>query len=107
MPSLRVIQAPVMHGYTVSLWVEHEMEMPIADMRAGLVSNGIDVYGQDLEPPNVVGIAGQSGLTVGGIERDRNNHRAAWYWLVADNFRVSAENAIGVARGALIHEARA
>jgi aspartate-semialdehyde dehydrogenase len=107
MPSLRVIQAGVMHGYSISVWVEHAGETPAADLRAGLHSEGIDVFGVNLDPPNVVGVAGQSGMSVGAVENDRNNSRAAWYWIAADNFRVAADNALAVARGALIHEARA
>jgi aspartate-semialdehyde dehydrogenase len=51
-----------------------------------------------MEPPNVVGMAGQSGLAVGGVTPDRNNPQAAWLWIVADNLRLQAENAIAVAQ---------
>jgi hypothetical protein len=32
---------------------------------------------------------------------DRNDARASWFWIVADNFRISADNAVEVAREAL------
>jgi aspartate-semialdehyde dehydrogenase len=43
-------------------------------------------------------MAGEQGVAVGGIKTDRNNARAAWLWVVADNLRLRAENAIAVAR---------
>jgi aspartate-semialdehyde dehydrogenase len=53
------------------------------------------------EPPTNVGIAGQSGLAVGAIAPDHNQPRACWLWMVADNLRLAAENAIAVAQEAL------
>ena len=105
MPSLRVIQAPVMHGHSISVWAELEAQVSAQEVSDALKGTGIDVYAPDVEPPDVVGFAGQSGMAVGAIEADRNNSRAAWFWIVADNFRVAAENAIAVARAHLIKEA--
>ena len=60
-------------------------------------SDLIDVRRSDSEPPNIVGFAGQSGVAVGGITLDRNNTQACWAWMVADNVRLQAENAVKVA----------
>ena len=54
--------------------------------------------GDDLEPPNNVGQAGQGGIAVGAITLDRNDPEACWFWMVADNLRLAAENAVAVAR---------
>ena len=62
-----------------------------------LASPGIDVRGADLEPPNNVGVAGQSGIAVGAISADRNNPNACWLWAATDNFRLMADNALAVA----------
>jgi aspartate-semialdehyde dehydrogenase len=43
-------------------------------------------------------MAGESGIAVGAITADRNNPRAVWFWVVADNIRIMAENAVAVAR---------
>jgi aspartate-semialdehyde dehydrogenase len=96
MPSLRLIQAPVFHGYSLSLWVEFE-ENPGADaVEAALAGEGIEVRRSDLEPPTAVGNAGQNGVAAGAIAMDRNNPQACWCWLVADNLRLAAENAVAV-----------
>ena len=97
MPSLRVIQAPVFHGYSFSAWVEFENGPEVEAIENSLQMDAIDVRGAELEPPNNVGQAGQSGISVGSILPDRNDSDAVWFWFVADNLRVSAENAVAVA----------
>jgi aspartate-semialdehyde dehydrogenase len=95
MPSLRVIQAPVFHGHSFSLWVEFAENPGIAALAAALSDAGIDVRPDD--PPSNANIAGQSGLSAGAITVDSNQPRAAWIWAVADNFRLAAENGVAVA----------
>ena len=41
---------------------------------------------------------GQGGIAVGAIAPDRNRPEAAWFWIVSDNLRVTAENGVAVAR---------
>lgn len=96
MPSLRLIQAPVFHGHSFSIWVEFEERHDAKELARILSDAGLDVRPDD--PPSNAGIAGQSGLSVGAIEEDRNHPRAAWFWVVADNLRLAAENAIAVSR---------
>jgi len=98
MPSLRLIQAPVFHGYSVSAWVEFENNPGIEAIESALVAGPIEVRGAEFEPPTNVGQAGQSGIAVGAITPDRNNPDAVWFWVVTDNLRLSAENAVAVAR---------
>ena len=99
MPSLRLIQAPVFHGYSFSAWVEFESSPGLEAIENGLAFGSIDVRGADFEAPNNVGQAGQSGISVGAIAPDRNNPEAFWFWLVADNLRLAAENAVAAAKG--------
>lgn len=96
MPSLRVIQAPVFHGYSMSVWIEFEQNPRVEALSTALAGNGVEVRGPGEESPTNVGAAGQSGITVGNIALDRNNPRACWFWVVADNLRIAAENAVGV-----------
>ncbi len=98
MPSLRLIQAPVFHGYSFSAWVEFRDAPDMEMLESGLATDGIEVRGGDFEPPSNVGQAGQGGIAVGGIAADRNHAEAVWLWFVADNVRLAAENAVAVAR---------
>jgi aspartate-semialdehyde dehydrogenase len=101
MPSLRLIQAPVFHGYSLSVWVEFEKNPGKEAIVRVLASNLIDVRANGEEPPTNVGAAGHSGITVGSIAPDRNQPLACWFWIVADNLRIAAENALEVIRGSL------
>lgn len=98
LPSLRLVQAPVFHGYSMSVHLEFEEQPDLAAFARALASEQIDVRAGDLEPPTNVGIAEQSGIAVGAISADRNDPRACWLWAVADNLRLMAENAIAVMR---------
>jgi aspartate-semialdehyde dehydrogenase len=101
MPSLRLMQAPVFHGYSMSVWTEFEENPGRNAIVQALASPKIDLRAGEEEPPTNVGVAGQSGITVGAIAPDRNHPRAYWSWLVADNLRIAAENALEVARAFL------
>lgn len=93
MPSLRLIQAPVFHGYSMSLWVEFASEVTGDAVEQALASAQIEVRSTGDEPPDSVGVASQSGIIAGDIRIDRNNARAVWIWAVADNLRVTADAA--------------
>lgn len=97
-PSLRLIQAPVFHGYSFSAWVEFEDNPGTEALESLLQGGGVDVRGSELDPPHNVGIAGQSDIAIGAIALDRNAPQACWFWMVVDNLRLTAENAIAVAR---------
>ena len=99
MPSLRVIQAPVFHGHSFSVWAEFESNPDVAALSRELAKQGVDVRPDD--PPTNAAIAGNSGIAVGAIAADRNNSRACWLWMVADNLRLTAENSIAVAQEVL------
>jgi aspartate-semialdehyde dehydrogenase len=96
MPSLRLVQVPVFHGYSLLIWAEFEAAPRPGALAEALASTDIEIRRHDEEPPSNVGIAGQSGITIGLIEADRNEPRACWFWVVADNLRISAESAVSV-----------
>jgi aspartate-semialdehyde dehydrogenase len=98
MPSLRLIQAPVFHGYSISVWLEFEENPGMDSIFQALGSSNVDVRTADHEPPTNVGVAGQGGITVGSITQDRNQPRAWWFWIAADNLQIAAENAGEVVR---------
>jgi aspartate-semialdehyde dehydrogenase len=97
-PSLRLIQAPVFHGHSLSLWVEFEDDPGVAEVERILSAGNIDVRAGDLEPPNIVGVVGEEGVSVGAVAMDRNHPRACWIWAASDNLRLMASNAVAVAR---------
>ena len=97
-PSLRLIQAPVFHGYSFSLWIEFESNPGVTALEQVLSEAPIDLRTASSEPPNNVGIAGQSGVAIGAMAVDHNRPQAVWVWMAADNLRLTAENAVLVAK---------
>ena len=67
-------------------------------MESSLANDQIEIRSEGTEPPTNVGQAGQSGIAIGAILPDRNDADACWFWVVADNLRLAAENAVAVAR---------
>ena len=90
-PSVRVVHAPVFHGYSISLWVEFSATANAQAVAQGLVSADIEVRTGEQEAPDNVGAASQSGLMAGDIRVDENNPRAVWLWIVGDNLRLTAD----------------
>ena len=98
MPSLRLIQAPGVSWLQFFRLggIRGEPRRGSPGKRPG---HGLDRSARRrFEPPTNVGNAGQGGIAVGGIAPDRNEPEACWFWLVADNLRLAAENAVAVAR---------
>jgi hypothetical protein len=102
MPNLRLLQTAVMHGYTASLWVLFAERPDLAAIQAALNHDPFDFRGEGTTQPNPVGMAAQTGITVGALEADRNEARAIWLHAAADNFRLVSQNAISVATSILI-----
>ncbi len=98
MPSLRVVQVPVFHGYSISIWVEFDTDVQVQAIEEALASAQIEIRSQDEEPPDNVGAVSQSGLIAGDIRIDRNNSRAAWIWVAMDNLRMVADVAADLLR---------
>jgi len=101
MPSIRLVHAPVFHGYSISIHVEFKAPPDVRAVADALSSDEVDVRAGDLEPPNNCAMAGQGGIAVGSISPDRNSSKGCWFWVVTDNFRLMAENAVAVARSLL------
>lgn len=99
MPSLRLIQAPVFHGYSISLWIRFDENIDAGELSEALASAQIEIRGPNEEAPHNVGATSQSGLIAGDIRVDHNNSRAAWLWIVGDNLRLTADAVAGLVSG--------
>jgi aspartate-semialdehyde dehydrogenase len=95
---MRLTQAPVVHGYSISLWFNFEKRPDLAELETSLASKYIEVRSRDLDAPTNVGATGQHGLIAGEFEVDRNHPQGVWMWVVMDNFRMIVDNAMDVAR---------
>lgn len=95
--SLRLIQAPVFHGYNVLAFVRMAGEVddlskllqgdPLIDLRTG-----------GTEAPSNVGASQQDGFLIGSLKRDRRDPQCWWIWMSFDNLRITASNALAAAK---------
>lgn len=92
LPSIRVVQAPVFHGYSISVWAEFARETVWEEIAAALEGGDVEVRKPDEGIPTNAGSAGQDGFVTGDIRPDRNHPRAWWLWIAGDNLRTTAVN---------------
>jgi aspartate-semialdehyde dehydrogenase len=93
--ALQLVQAPVFHGYAISLLVELQSPATIADLEASLAGDHIDLVTDGSDPPSNVSAAGQEDIMT--RIRAAGGTRATtrfWLWLAADNLKFAALNAI-------------
>jgi aspartate-semialdehyde dehydrogenase len=97
--ALQIVQAPVFHGYTASVFVELKNVTTIEQVEQALSGDHIDLVAEDSEPPSNLSAAGQEEIMIrvssagdgaGGTSR-------FWLWLAADNLKLAAQHAIACA----------
>ena len=98
--SLRLVQAPVFHGYMASVWVSFESEVT----PEALARPFREVRTEDEGPATNSAIAGESGLVLDRIILD--GPQSAWLWMAADNLRLVAENALLAAASVIEQSSR-
>jgi aspartate-semialdehyde dehydrogenase len=94
LPSLRLLHAPVFHGYSMVVWLQFGAPVGADDIAQALTGAGFEVRGPDQEPGSNTSTAGQSGITLSDITPDRNAVHAFWLWLAFDNLRAHADNVL-------------
>lgn len=96
--ALQMIQAPVFHGYVVSVLLELGAPATVQDVERALAGDHIDLVSAASEPPSNLSAAGQEDIMArvsGDFEGDRGAR--FWLWLAADNLKLAALNAIACA----------
>ncbi|MGA8300273.1 MAG: Asd/ArgC dimerization domain-containing protein [Terriglobales bacterium] len=91
-PSLQIIQAPVFHGHTFSIYLETDKPVAIKDLSAAFAGEHMVIAAAD-DTPNNVNAAGQEDILV-TLQADTNRKNGVWLWAAIDNLRVSAVNAV-------------
>jgi len=92
LPAIQLVQTPVFHGYTASIFVEVQGANEAAVREA--LTGGIVETGQDAQPSN------ESVAGLGEIQievRTEPSGEGFWLWMAADNLRLTARNAVACA----------
>lgn len=96
--AIRVIQAPVFHGLSFSVWLNSPAVAGVPELATALKGDLVDVWDTVNGAPSNVSTVGDAGISVGDIRPDPGTPGAFWLWVTADNLRLRATNAIGAAR---------
>lgn len=91
--AMQMVQAPVFHGYGMSVLLESERAMTTAAIAGAVAGEHVSVA-EDDEVPSNVGVAGQGGVAVRVSE---GASRKMWVWMVADNLKLTAQHGIACA----------
>jgi aspartate-semialdehyde dehydrogenase len=96
--ALQMVQAPVFHGYVVSVLIELGAPAAVEDVERALAGEHIDLVSGESEPPSNLTAAGQEDI-MARVSGDFEGQRGTrfWLWLAADNLKLAALNAIACA----------
>ncbi|MGA8940209.1 MAG: Asd/ArgC dimerization domain-containing protein [Acidobacteriaceae bacterium] len=96
-PSLAVqlIQAPVFHGYTASVFVELAHDLKAGVVREALLAD--DSHLREDESPSNETAVGKGDVLFQVSRAGAAEGSAFWLWMAADNLRLAARNAAGCA----------
>jgi aspartate-semialdehyde dehydrogenase len=97
--ALQMVQAPVFHGYVLSVLVELGDAASVSDVEAALAGDHIDLVSTASDPPSNLSAAGQEDIMVRVRKDSGEGEKGArfWIWLAADNLKLMALNAIACA----------
>jgi aspartate-semialdehyde dehydrogenase len=89
-----MLQAPVFHGYTASVWVEMSQRLSAETIRWALVKDGQMVEEDSAGNQTAVG----RGEVLFRLKAEKASETDSfWLWLAADNLRLAARNAVACA----------
>jgi aspartate-semialdehyde dehydrogenase len=96
--ALQMVQAPVFHGYVLSMLVEFAQAATVDEVESILAGDHIDVVTRESDPPSNLSAAGQEDIMIRVRSADEGEKSTRfWLWLAADNLKLAALNAIACA----------
>src|SRR5579871_920254 len=92
-PSILLLQAPIFHGYALTVYVEMENTVDLPALSQALTGDHIVIPPAEEEAPSNVSAAGQGEIQL-SLKPDPAQPNAVWLWAAADNLRISALTAV-------------
>ncbi|HEX3435194.1 MAG TPA: Asd/ArgC dimerization domain-containing protein [Pseudacidobacterium sp.] len=98
--TIQLLHVPVFHGYGISLAIELDEPVTIEHLETALNGEHVDVILGDADAPSNLSSAGQSDIMVRVRTSDGSELATTrfWLWVVADNLKVAALNALACAQ---------
>ena len=92
-PSLMLLQAPVFHAYTFSIYIELESPASLENFEAALAGEHLELLREPPNEPSNLSAAGQQHVQI-AVRKDARSESGFWIWATADNLRVLASLAV-------------
>jgi aspartate-semialdehyde dehydrogenase len=93
-PAVMLLQAPVFHGYTMSIFLEMEQAVDQERLSQALAGDHVTLAGlEDDSQPSNVNTAGQANILV-SVKSEASRPNGVWLWAAADNLRIAAVTAV-------------
>lgn len=109
-PSIGIaaVQAPVFHSHALSVFVQLKGSPSIEQVRASLETggSGVVVHSDEGLSPSPVTVVGSDAVHVARLAADPERPGSFFLWIVADNLRVAASNALQIAESLMFAPAR-
>jgi aspartate-semialdehyde dehydrogenase len=96
LPSLALVQAPVFHAHTFSIYVELERGVPLGDFERSLAGEHVLLARSPEDQPSNVNVAGKDEILV-SVRSDPARENGFWLWAAVDNLRLAALTAVDCA----------
>lgn len=96
-PAIMLVQAPVFHSHTFTVYAEFTTSPDLDDVASRLERAGLKVTPANEEPPTNVNVVGEPRPVLRQPERDPGIESGVWLWGAADNLRVPAATAVAIA----------
>lgn len=97
--ALQMVQAPVFHGYVLSILIELGRAATVLEVEAALAGEHLDLVTGESDPPSNLSATGQGDIMV-RVKKDSGGGETGtrfWLWLAADNLKLATLNAIACA----------
>jgi aspartate-semialdehyde dehydrogenase len=89
LPAITLLQVPVFHAHTFSIYLEFEKSVSIGDFARALAGEHVQIARTPEDSPSNVNVAGKDEIML-AIRRDSVHENGFWLWAAVDNLRLSA-----------------
>jgi len=96
MPALMLVEAPVFHAHTLSLYIELEQPVSAGDVSQAMKGEHVQIARSPEDAPSNVNVAGKDEVLV-ALRRDAAHEHGFWIWAAVDNLRLAAITAVDCA----------
>jgi len=96
LPALMLVEAPVFHAHTFSVYIELEQSVTAGDFSQALKGEHVQIAASAEEAPSNVNVAGKDEVLV-AVRRDAGHENGFWLWAAVDNLRLAAITAVDCA----------